>query len=730
MLKTLKLYTHTHTHTHTGVLNKNNEICERDIYKNVSNYDAKIINKNNIAIFEQIKLNVVGVGVPDDPNAKNRYINKIMSNNVSKYNSIYPQIKKDRKSGRRGRRPLQMAEYNLGITLIALIITIIVLLILAGVTLNMVMGENGIIKKAQQAMQKTNISNAKEEIQLAIVEEETNANSGENLGNKFNYENVWNTLRKNDENLEVKEKSEEKVFIIKYKGYYFKIDENKNVTYIDEVEADPEENEYKIVYNKNDGTEEKLEEIVPKDQEITLDTTKFSRGGYIIEGWYNNPEGTGDKIIKVSRNIEVYAKWKEVTNIESKGSTTIGNITYSDSYEIWNKSQLLDFRNKVNNGNKFENCIIKQKADINLNNITWIPIGTYQNYFSGTYDGEEHTIEGININQANFDQGLFSYVYGTENEYAEVANLTAEGNIIGTYNVGGIAGRVNYGNIKNCVNKINVKSTGHHSDEPQSANSSSVGGIVGRIEEYGGNIENCKNYGTITGSYDGIGGIVGWIRKGNIIGCENYSNINNNVVKVGGISGCSGDGTNIVSFKKVKNTGEIIGNNYVGGITGYLRKNGNIEQAVNNAYIGSTGCDSAYYSRTGGIIGCTGENVAVSYSYNTGNIQSNYRAIGGIIGYVYSGSIQYCYNIGNITNKNTGIYTGRTGGIVGIKYTGRTFPVTECWQLKNCIKSGIDNEKISTTEKSETEIKQLKWDNFTVNSEVNNGYPILSWENT
>ena len=38
-----------------------------------------------------------------------------------------------------------------GITLIALVITIIVLLILAGVTINMVLGEDGIIAQAQQA---------------------------------------------------------------------------------------------------------------------------------------------------------------------------------------------------------------------------------------------------------------------------------------------------------------------------------------------------------------------------------------------------------------------------------------------------------------------------------------------------------------------------------------------------------------------------------------------------
>ena len=40
---------------------------------------------------------------------------------------------------------------NSGITLIALVITIIVLIILAGISMNLLMGDNGIIKKAQQA---------------------------------------------------------------------------------------------------------------------------------------------------------------------------------------------------------------------------------------------------------------------------------------------------------------------------------------------------------------------------------------------------------------------------------------------------------------------------------------------------------------------------------------------------------------------------------------------------
>ena len=73
-----------------------------------------------------------------------------MSNEISKYYSTFLKIEKDDKTGRpKDRRPLQVPKSNFGITLIALIITIIVLLILAGVTLNMLMGENGIFGKAK-----------------------------------------------------------------------------------------------------------------------------------------------------------------------------------------------------------------------------------------------------------------------------------------------------------------------------------------------------------------------------------------------------------------------------------------------------------------------------------------------------------------------------------------------------------------------------------------------------
>lgn len=55
-----------------------------------------------------------------------------------------------------------------GITLIALVITIIVLLILAGISIVMLSGENGLLKRATEAGVTTKISDAKEQVSLAI----------------------------------------------------------------------------------------------------------------------------------------------------------------------------------------------------------------------------------------------------------------------------------------------------------------------------------------------------------------------------------------------------------------------------------------------------------------------------------------------------------------------------------------------------------------------------------
>ena len=145
---------------HTGVLDNNKNKREgRDIYTNASNCGAKI------KTFEEIESNDVGADA-----------------------SVRLQTTDYRKSMLKN--PTSNLKYqtsNSAITLIALIITIIVLLILAGVTLNMVIGENGIINKAQLARTKTNESNIEEEKKIEEIENLVNNynNSRENYDKKI-----------------------------------------------------------------------------------------------------------------------------------------------------------------------------------------------------------------------------------------------------------------------------------------------------------------------------------------------------------------------------------------------------------------------------------------------------------------------------------------------------------------------------------------------------------------
>ena len=62
-----------------------------------------------------------------------------------------------------------------GITLISLVITIVILIILAGVAINMTLGENGIFTKAQEAKKVQAIASAKEQIGLEILEAQIEA---------------------------------------------------------------------------------------------------------------------------------------------------------------------------------------------------------------------------------------------------------------------------------------------------------------------------------------------------------------------------------------------------------------------------------------------------------------------------------------------------------------------------------------------------------------------------
>ena len=82
-----------------------------------------------------------------------------------------------------------------GITLIALVITIIILLILAAVTIATLTGDNGILTKAKDAKETTNIEAAKEKINLEVMGSmNSNGKIDKNLLNENLRKNIPNLL--------------------------------------------------------------------------------------------------------------------------------------------------------------------------------------------------------------------------------------------------------------------------------------------------------------------------------------------------------------------------------------------------------------------------------------------------------------------------------------------------------------------------------------------------------
>ena len=92
----------------------------------------------------------------------------------------------------------KLMKGNRGITLVALVVTIVVLLILAGISLNLVLGENGIITKAQEARDKTEQARINTEKSMNSLEQELSnyvnktdsGNGGNSGGSQTTVENV------------------------------------------------------------------------------------------------------------------------------------------------------------------------------------------------------------------------------------------------------------------------------------------------------------------------------------------------------------------------------------------------------------------------------------------------------------------------------------------------------------------------------------------------------------
>ena len=209
-----------------------------------------------------------------------------------------------------------------------------------------------------------------------------------------------------------------------------------------------------------------------------------------------------------------------------------------DEYTIYTAAGLKWVAEEVNKVEQYAKNIFDGKTvllanDIDLNGAEWIPIGDFgntSNQFTGTFDGQNHTISNfvVDFNENKVDSknrssfGFFGNVNGT------VKNLTVSGvtNDIKTPKfVGALIGRLNGGLVENC----------HVKNSTIEINNWTVGALVGQINN--GKISGCSVEGTTIKGYGAVAGIVGIALSSGDRTIENCSVKNTTIVQNGSFGG-------------------------------------------------------------------------------------------------------------------------------------------------------------------------------------------------
>lgn len=508
-----------------------------------------------------------------------------------------------------------------GITLIAVVITIIVLLILAGISIATLTGENGILSKAKTAETNYSEKSAKERLELVLLDlqadkrinkeyndkefidkrlQENQMTVSGNIvivdGWKFEIDRsvpkIGADLGKGEENQQI-----QMVASVKNAVDYTKATIKAEITYEEEITT--------IQIN---GEEVKIPE--KKDNQYVLEKEVTKNGIYTI---YVKDEKDGYKIITL-----------EVTDI-------------SEDMDIYTPEDLVAFRNKVNQGATYEEKNIRIMNDLDLSSVcgedkgSWEPISKYEeektNYFKGTFNGNYHTIKKLYIND---DVNMRLAFFGQTASSAIIQNIIMENLYInGNYNLGNTAvGSIvgyNYGQIINCA----IESGEIALNNNKSGTYTKCGGIAAYNV---GSIENCKNKAKITGNAKSrelyFGGIVG-SNVGTIENSYNVGTLNATCpdgLLLGGIVGFSYEVSSRI--ENCYNIGLISGTSgtrckCIGGLAGVNGSDSNHPRGtVKNSYCTTETTYSYYYyngsSRVSSISGRIAADMLKSYESELG----------------------------------------------------------------------------------------------------------------
>jgi len=229
----------------------------------------------------------------------------------------------------------------------------------------------------------------------------------------------------------------------------------------------------------------------------------------------------------------------------------------------------------------------------------WQPIGTSDDPFTGSFNGQGYEISGMFINRPDeYSVGLFGAVdVGGVIQNVKVLNA----DVTGEWAVGCLVGK-NWGDVSNSY------SGGTLSGED------CIGGLVGGNS---GGVSNSYSAADVTGHWD-IGGLVGCSDSyGTVSNSYSVGNVTGEWA-VGGLVGGNLGGVVTKSFS----TSGVIGDDYVGGLVG------DNQGTVSNSYsIGSV--TGEWY--VGGLVGDNDSLGIVSNSYASGSV-TGYSFVGGLVG--------------------------------------------------------------------------------------------------
>ena len=232
-------------------------------------------------------------------------------------------------------------------------------------------------------------------------------------------------------------------------------------------------------------------------------------------------------------------------------------IESNGSYTVYNADGLLNVAELVNGGKTDINITLDKNID--LTGKDWTPIGTsFDNSYTGTFDGGGHTITGLTITTKDQFVGLFGYL----NRAGTVKNVVMEGIQITSNhmfgNTGGVAG-FSWGTIENCSVSGSVSGT------------KCVGGVVGA--QKAGSITGCSSSATVKGTVD-VGGVAGE-KWGSMTACYATGNVTLEIdspknLSGGGLVGFNGGSSVLACYAtgNVTSTGSSTGKVHIGGFLG------------------------------------------------------------------------------------------------------------------------------------------------------------------